>query len=82
MKGAPALDRSKVEDAMKRWGLVLEVNQAGPLLEQMANQWTVQIDKAFSSGRYVVSWRGTYGSGDSVLAAALDCIRCKHEEMA
>lgn len=76
------LNGSDLQDAMKRWGLALEVNQAGPLLEQMAKQWSVRIDRSAFSDRYIVSWRGSYGAGDSVLAAALDCILCKHEEMA
>ena len=78
----PALDRNAIKDALARWGLALEVNQAGPLLEQMAKQWAVEIDKKTFGEGYIVSWRGTYGIGPSVLAAALDCILCKHKEMA
>jgi hypothetical protein len=70
-----------LKDALERWGLTFEVNQAGPLLEQMAQQWEVRIDKALTSDRYIVSWRGEYGAGNSVLAAALDCLQIKHRAM-
>ena len=69
------------DEAMKRWGLTLEVNQAGPLLEQMARQWSVVVDWTVY-GRYSVAWRGEVGVGDSVLVAALNCIQEKHEAMA
>lgn len=66
--------------ALKHWRLTLEVNQAGPLLEQMAQQWSIGIDKGTFSG-YVVCWRGAYGHGDSMLEAALECVEEKYFEV-
>lgn len=72
--------------AVNAAGFSLEVNQAGPLLEQMAREHGDIRILTGNDGRFNVEWSGAYGVADSILEAAMRCIamyggkRCKTAE--